>query len=36
MSEDKELPIDPIKMCEEKYPETTREFKKILKENWSF
>jgi hypothetical protein len=34
MSEDKELPIDPIKFCEEKYPETTREFKKILKEQY--
>jgi hypothetical protein len=34
MNEDKDLPIDPIKMCEEKYPETTREFKKILKEQY--
>jgi hypothetical protein len=34
MSENKELPIDPIKMCEEKYPETTKEFKKILKEQY--
>jgi len=34
MSEDKEQQMDPIKMCEEKYPETTREFKKILKEQY--
>jgi hypothetical protein len=34
MSEDREQPIDPIKMCEEKYPETTKEFKKILKEQY--
>ena len=34
MSEDKEQQIDPIKFCEEKYPETTREFKKILKEQY--
>ena len=34
MSEEKEQTIDPIKMCEEKYPETTREFKKILKEQY--
>lgn len=26
--------IDPVKMCEEKYPETTSEFKKILKEQY--
>jgi len=29
MSEIKEQTFDPIKMCEEKYPETTIEFKKI-------
>jgi hypothetical protein len=34
MSEDKELTVDPIKMCEEKYPETTKEFKRILKEQY--
>jgi len=34
MSENKEQPIDPVKMCEEKYPETTKEFKKILKEQY--
>ena len=34
MNEDKNLPIDPIKMCEEKYPETTKEFKKILTEQY--
>ena len=34
MSEEKEQTIDPIKMCEEKYPETTKEFKKILKEQY--
>lgn len=34
MSEVKEQPIDPIKFCEEKYPETTKEFKKIFKENY--
>ena len=30
MSEEK----SPIKMCEEKYPETTKEFKKILNEQY--
>jgi hypothetical protein len=34
MSEIKETTIDPVKMCEEKYPETTKEFKKILKEQY--
>jgi hypothetical protein len=34
MSETKEQTFDPIKMCEEKYPETTKEFKKILKEQY--
>ena len=34
MSEDKEQSIDPVKFCEEKYPETTKEFKKILKEQY--
>lgn len=34
MSDIKEQIIDPIKMCEEKYPETTKEFKKILKEQY--
>lgn len=34
MSEEKEQQFDPIKLCEEKYPETTREFKKILKEQY--
>ena len=34
MSENKEQTFDPIKMCEEKYPETTKEFKKILKEQY--
>jgi hypothetical protein len=33
MSEDKEL-LSPIKQCEEKYPEMTAEFKKILKEQY--
>ena len=33
MSEIKEQSVDAVKMCEEKYPETTKEFKKILKEN---
>lgn len=33
MSEDKELQ-SPIKQCEEKYPEMTAEFKKILKEQY--
>jgi hypothetical protein len=26
--------VNPIKLCEEKYPETTAEFKKILKEQY--
>ena len=30
MSEDKDQQLDPVKMCEEKYPETTKEFKRIL------
>jgi hypothetical protein len=34
MLEDKVTPLSPIKMCEEKYPETTTEFKKILKEQY--
>lgn len=34
MLETKEQTFDPIKMCEEKYPETTKEFKKILKEQY--
>lgn len=34
MSEEKNQPIDPIKQCEEMYPEMTREFKKILKDNY--
>ena len=34
MSEDKVQPISAIKQCEEKYPETTAEFKKILKEQY--
>ena len=34
MSENREQPIDTVKMCEEKYPETTKEFKKILKEQY--
>lgn len=34
MSEVKEQPIDAVKLCEEKYPETTKEFKKILKEQY--
>lgn len=34
MSEEREQQIDPIKMCEERYPETTKEFKKILKEQY--
>ena len=33
MSEDKEL-LSSIKQCEEKYPEMTAEFKKILKEQY--
>ena len=31
MSEVKEQPIDAVKLCEEKYPETTKEVTKILK-----
>jgi len=34
MSEDKVQPTSVIKQCEEKYPETTAEFKKILKEQY--
>lgn len=34
MSEEKLQTIDPIKMCEEMYPETTKEFKKIVKEQY--
>jgi hypothetical protein len=34
MSEDKVVPQSPVKQCEEKYPETTAEFKKILKEQY--
>jgi hypothetical protein len=34
MSEDKVQPTSAIKQCEEKYPETTAEFKKILKEQY--
>jgi len=34
MSENREQQIDPVKLCEEKYPETTKEFKKILKEQY--
>ncbi len=34
MSEEKVQTMDPIKMCEEMYPETTKEFKKILKEQY--
>ncbi len=34
MSEDKVQPASAIKQCEEKYPETTAEFKKILKEQY--
>lgn len=34
MSEEKSIPLSPVKQCEEKYPETTAEFKKILKEQY--
>ena len=34
MSEDKAVPQSPVKQCEEKYPETTAEFKKILNEQY--
>ena len=34
MSEIKEQSVDAVKLCEEKYPETTKEFKKILKEQY--
>ena len=34
MSEDKVTTLSPVKLCEEKYPETTAEFKKILKEQY--
>ena len=34
MSEIKEQSVDAVKFCEEKYPETTKEFKKILKEQY--
>jgi len=34
MSENREQQIDPVKLCEEKYPETTKEFKKIIKEQY--
>ncbi len=34
MSEEKNQPIDPIKECEAMYPEMTKEFKKILKDNY--
>ena len=34
MSEDTTPQLSPIKLCEEKYPETTAEFKKILKEQY--
>jgi hypothetical protein len=34
MSENREQQIDPVKLCEEKYPETTKEIKKILKEQY--
>lgn len=34
MSEEKNQELDPIKKCEELYPEMTREFKKILKEQY--
>jgi Nucleotide modification associated domain 1 len=34
MKENLEQNIDPIKLCEEKYPEMTKEFKKILKEQY--
>jgi hypothetical protein len=34
MAEDKETTLSPTKQCEEKYPEMTAEFKKILKEQY--
>jgi hypothetical protein len=34
MSENTTPQLSPIKLCEEKYPETTAEFKKILKEQY--
>jgi len=34
MSSEKNQPIPAVKMCEEKYPETTAEFKKILREQY--
>jgi hypothetical protein len=34
MSTEKPQPIPAVKACEEKYPETTAEFKKILKEQY--
>jgi hypothetical protein len=34
MSEDKQVQLSVVKQCEEKYPETTAEFKKILKEQY--
>ena len=34
MSEERTIPQTPVKQCEEKYPETTAEFKKILKEQY--
>ncbi len=34
MSEEKVQTMDPIKTREERYPETTKEFKKILKEQY--
>ena len=34
MAEEKETLLSPIKQCEEKYPETTTEFKKIMREQY--
>lgn len=34
MSEEKPQPSSAIKACEERYPETTAEFKRILKEQY--
>ena len=34
MSTEKSRPISAVKACEERYPETTAEFKKILKEQY--
>ena len=31
---EKDTTFDPIKLCEAKYPEATKEFKKILKEQY--